>query len=116
MNFHRREQLDGQVSVRREARAKPQEDQRVELQMSLELGFAAIRVNLRDLTADILMDILTLRKGYRWDCIFGIKNGTDFTILQAVINMSTESQALILTLLVIDFSMSPRSLLMMKWF
>ena len=32
--------------------------------MSLELEFAAMRVNLRNLTGDILMDMLALRMSY----------------------------------------------------
>lgn len=39
------------------ARAGHEENERVELHMSFELGFAAMRVVLRNLTEDILMDM-----------------------------------------------------------
>lgn len=66
--FHRPEQLSGQVSVCRGVKSRGEqkhgEDKRVEIQMSLELGFAAMRVVFRSLTGDILMDMLALRMGY----------------------------------------------------
>ena len=63
---HQPEQLNGLVSVYRgvKSRAEYGEDERVEIQMSLELEFAAMRVNLRNLTGDILMDMLALRMSY----------------------------------------------------
>ena len=61
--FHRPEQLSGQVSVCRGVKSRAEqkhgEDRRVEIQMSLELGFAAMRVVLRSLTGNIPMDMLT---------------------------------------------------------
>lgn len=57
--FHRREQLSGHVSVCRggKSRTEYEEDEGVEIQISFELGFAAMRVVLRSLIGIILMEM-----------------------------------------------------------
>lgn len=91
-NFRQREQLDGRVSVcgggKRRGTRGTREREGGELQMSLELGLAAMRVgwrNLTGLTGGNLMNIVALRMRYWLYCLFVNKdilqhiNGTEFT-------------------------------------
>ena len=59
-----------------QSKAEKGEDDRAELQMSLERGFAAMRVVLKYLTGDTLMDIWML--GLRYCLTFGGQEWHEF--------------------------------------
>ena len=58
----------GATGVERSARVEEGKSRTLggELQMSLELGFGAMRVVLQILTKDVFMDMRALRTKYRW--------------------------------------------------